>query len=147
MVPVIRDVAIGIGVFFAVWWIEFRVTVMLRNFRLFESIWIASGPITRVGKTRKSPVPMPELSARQLLPFYLPVSPLEFNAHTTRPGTRGSPTRQNSRQRRFPRLAPSAGTFGLGGPDKMLLNASHIVMVEPVTSGSTVASLINQANK
>lgn len=33
------------------------------------------------------------------------------------------------------------------GPDKMLLNASHIVMVEPVTSGSTVASLINQANK
>jgi len=31
-------------------------------------------------------------------------------------------------------------------PDKMILNARHIVMVEPVTPGSTVANLILKAN-
>jgi hypothetical protein len=31
-------------------------------------------------------------------------------------------------------------------PDKMILNARHIVMIEPVTAGSTVAKLIEQAN-
>lgn len=31
------------------------------------------------------------------------------------------------------------------GPDKMTINAHHIVFVEPVTSGSTVANLIAQA--
>jgi hypothetical protein len=31
-------------------------------------------------------------------------------------------------------------------PDKMILSARHIVMVEPVTAGSTVANLIQQAN-
>jgi hypothetical protein len=30
-------------------------------------------------------------------------------------------------------------------PDKTLLSARHIVMVEPVTAGSTVANLIHQA--
>src|SRR5580658_3778335 len=30
-------------------------------------------------------------------------------------------------------------------PDKMVLNASHIIMIEPVTEGSTVAKLIAQA--
>ena len=30
-------------------------------------------------------------------------------------------------------------------PDRMLLNAKHIIMVEPVTPGSTVAKLIDQA--
>jgi hypothetical protein len=30
-------------------------------------------------------------------------------------------------------------------PDKMVLNARHIVMIEPVTAGSTVAKLIAQA--
>jgi hypothetical protein len=32
-------------------------------------------------------------------------------------------------------------------PDKMILNARHIVMIEPVTPGSTVAKLIDQANQ
>ena len=32
-------------------------------------------------------------------------------------------------------------------PDKMLLNSPHIVMIEPVTRGSTVAKLIDEANK
>ena len=32
-------------------------------------------------------------------------------------------------------------------PDRMLLNAHHIIMIEPVTGGSTVAKLIEQANK
>ena len=31
------------------------------------------------------------------------------------------------------------------GPDKMLLNAPHIVMVEPVTAGSAVAKLISES--
>jgi hypothetical protein len=31
-------------------------------------------------------------------------------------------------------------------PDKMVLNASHIIMIEPVTEGSTVAKLISQAS-
>jgi hypothetical protein len=31
-------------------------------------------------------------------------------------------------------------------PDKMILNARHIIMVEPVTDGSTVAKLIDRAN-
>lgn len=31
-------------------------------------------------------------------------------------------------------------------PDKMVLNARHIIMIEPVTDGSTVAKLIAQAN-
>jgi hypothetical protein len=31
-------------------------------------------------------------------------------------------------------------------PDKMVLNARHIIMIEPVTAGSTVAKLIAQAN-
>jgi hypothetical protein len=31
-------------------------------------------------------------------------------------------------------------------PDKMVLNARHIVMIEPVTEGSTVAKLIARAN-
>jgi len=30
-------------------------------------------------------------------------------------------------------------------PDKMVLNARHIIMIEPVTDGSTVAKLISQA--
>jgi hypothetical protein len=30
-------------------------------------------------------------------------------------------------------------------PDKMVLNARHIIMIEPVTEGSTVAKLIAQA--
>ena len=30
-------------------------------------------------------------------------------------------------------------------PDRMLLNAKHIIMIEPVTPGSTVAKLIDQA--
>jgi hypothetical protein len=30
-------------------------------------------------------------------------------------------------------------------PDKMVLNARHIIMIEPVTDGSTVAKLIAQA--
>lgn len=32
------------------------------------------------------------------------------------------------------------------GPDKMTINAHHIVFVEPVTAGSQVASLIAQAH-
>jgi hypothetical protein len=32
-------------------------------------------------------------------------------------------------------------------PDKMLLSAHHIIMIEPVTAGSTVAKLIDQANR
>ena len=32
-------------------------------------------------------------------------------------------------------------------PDKMLLNAHHIIMIEPVTGGSTVAKLIAEANQ
>ena len=32
-------------------------------------------------------------------------------------------------------------------PDRMLINAHHIIMIEPVTDGSTVAHLIEQANK
>jgi hypothetical protein len=32
-------------------------------------------------------------------------------------------------------------------PDKMLLSARHIIMVEPVTPGSAVAKLIQQANQ
>jgi hypothetical protein len=32
-------------------------------------------------------------------------------------------------------------------PDKMVLNARHIIMIEPVTAGSTVAKLIDQANQ
>lgn len=31
-------------------------------------------------------------------------------------------------------------------PDKMVLSAHHIIMIEPVTNGSTVAKLIAQAN-
>lgn len=31
------------------------------------------------------------------------------------------------------------------GPDKMTINAQHVIFVEPVTKGSTVASLIEQA--
>jgi len=31
-------------------------------------------------------------------------------------------------------------------PDKMILNARHIIMIEPVTAGSKVANLIAQAN-
>jgi hypothetical protein len=31
-------------------------------------------------------------------------------------------------------------------PDKMVLNARHIIMIEPVTAGSTVAKLIAQAD-
>jgi hypothetical protein len=31
-------------------------------------------------------------------------------------------------------------------PDKMVLNARHIIMIEPVTEGSTVAKLIARAN-
>jgi hypothetical protein len=31
-------------------------------------------------------------------------------------------------------------------PDKMVLNARHIIMIEPVTDGSTVAKLISQAS-
>lgn len=31
-------------------------------------------------------------------------------------------------------------------PDKMVLNARHIIMIEPVTDGSTVAKLIAPAN-
>jgi hypothetical protein len=31
-------------------------------------------------------------------------------------------------------------------PDKMIIHASHIVMIEPVSPGSTVAKLIEQAN-
>lgn len=31
-------------------------------------------------------------------------------------------------------------------PDKMILNRGHIVMIEPVTEGSAVAKLIEQAN-
>ena len=31
-------------------------------------------------------------------------------------------------------------------PDKMVLSARHIIMIEPVTNGSTVAKLIAQAN-
>jgi hypothetical protein len=31
-------------------------------------------------------------------------------------------------------------------PDKMVLNARHIIMIEPVTDGSTVAKLIAQAS-
>ena len=31
-------------------------------------------------------------------------------------------------------------------PDKMILNARHIIMIEPVTAGSTVAKLIERAN-
>jgi hypothetical protein len=31
-------------------------------------------------------------------------------------------------------------------PDKMILNARHIIMIEPVTEGSTVAKLIDRAN-
>jgi hypothetical protein len=31
-------------------------------------------------------------------------------------------------------------------PDKMVLNARHIIMIEPVTDGSTVAKLIAEAN-
>ena len=31
-------------------------------------------------------------------------------------------------------------------PDKMVLNRGHIIMIEPVTDGSTVAKLIAQAN-
>jgi hypothetical protein len=31
-------------------------------------------------------------------------------------------------------------------PDKMILNARHIIMIEPVTDGSTVAKLIDRAN-
>jgi hypothetical protein len=38
-------------------------------------------------------------------------------------------------------------TAGTHAPDKMLLNANHIIMVEPVTPGSTVAKLIDQAAK
>lgn len=30
-------------------------------------------------------------------------------------------------------------------PDRMLLNSKHIIMIEPVTPGSTVAKLIDQA--
>jgi hypothetical protein len=33
------------------------------------------------------------------------------------------------------------------GPEKTVLNAQHILMVEPVTPGSPVANLINQANR
>lgn len=33
------------------------------------------------------------------------------------------------------------------GPDKMLISARHIIMVEPVNPGSTVANLIEQAGK
>ena len=32
-------------------------------------------------------------------------------------------------------------------PDKMLINRQHIIMIEPVTDGSTVAHLIEQASK
>jgi hypothetical protein len=32
-------------------------------------------------------------------------------------------------------------------PDKMVLNSRHIIMIEPVTPGSTVAKLIDQANQ
>jgi hypothetical protein len=32
-------------------------------------------------------------------------------------------------------------------PDRMMLSARHIIMVEPVTPGSTVAKLIQQANQ
>ena len=32
-------------------------------------------------------------------------------------------------------------------PDRMLLNARHIILVEPVTPGSTVAKLIQQAGQ
>lgn len=32
-------------------------------------------------------------------------------------------------------------------PDRMVLNARHIVMVEPVTEGSTVAKLIRESGK
>jgi hypothetical protein len=32
-------------------------------------------------------------------------------------------------------------------PDKMVLNSRHIIMIEPVTAGSTVAKLIDQANE
>jgi hypothetical protein len=32
-------------------------------------------------------------------------------------------------------------------PDQMLLNAHHIIMIEPVTGGSMVAKLIEEANK
>ena len=31
-------------------------------------------------------------------------------------------------------------------PDKMILNARHIIMIEPVTNGSQVAQLIDKAN-
>jgi hypothetical protein len=31
-------------------------------------------------------------------------------------------------------------------PDKMVLNSRHIIMIEPVTAGSTVAKLIAQAS-
>lgn len=31
-------------------------------------------------------------------------------------------------------------------PDKMVLNARHIIMIEPVTDGSTVAQLIAKAS-
>jgi hypothetical protein len=31
-------------------------------------------------------------------------------------------------------------------PDKMVLNRGHIIMIEPVTDGSTVAKLIAEAN-
>jgi hypothetical protein len=33
------------------------------------------------------------------------------------------------------------------GPDRMLLSARHIIMIEPVNPGSTVANLIDQASR
>jgi hypothetical protein len=36
---------------------------------------------------------------------------------------------------------------GYHAPDKMVLNAQHIILIEPLTPGSTLAKLIDQENQ